>query len=114
MEKINFSNGQAIQFVKVALVELGYNEDAQVQFIRNEEHIEYNVWDSIFYDGEKVKKLTVLNFSTFVELLKMGLEMKGYDIHLVRPCIRENSITFKVEAYIVRNNKGHSLKKRNK
>lgn len=84
MEKERINLWKANDFVRNALIFIGYPENIEVNVYQNdEEHIVYEASYEKKIKGNKQPFLLPLSTRNYFDMLKYGMELKGFDVAYV-------------------------------
>lgn len=84
MEKERINLGRANDFVRDALIFIGYPENIEVNVYQNDE--KYTVYEASYeemIEGIKQPFLLPLSTKNYFDMLKYGMELKGFEVAYV-------------------------------
>lgn len=98
MEKERINLGKANDFVRNALVFIGYPENIEISvYQRDDGHTIYEARYEKMIVGKNEKFLLPLSTKNYFEMLKYGMELKGFDVTYVdQKTSNNNDIYFSV------------------
>lgn len=113
MEKMNIGEAKAFNFVKEALVFIGFPDNIEISsFIGDEDKPMYMAKYERMVDGEAEKHIKILRIKDIVDLMTLSMTFNGYDIEGIDIRVRDDKIYYFVRANIVTYGDGPKKNKR--
>ena len=110
MEKMNISSERAEEYVKIALVDLGYLGKLDIETFITDDGLDYMITEHLNYRGQLTKRLIPTSVYNFNMLMKYGMELKGAEVYRVDSVLSNGVVRYTAKLNIV--SKGNPYKKK--
>lgn len=101
-ETIRFNSEQATNFVKTALWAMDYPIDTEVTTkVDEEDKVTYQATYRTMYHGELTKSIMPISRRNFIELMTVGMSLKGYTTEHIHFTVRDKKVQYEAVAEIV-------------
>jgi len=110
METINISSNKANDYVCLALNEICDLDNVEIIYTFDEGKLKYELIDTVYYEGQPIKRITNLSIHGYLDLLKYCLNKKGFNIEYIKVLVNDNETVYRVFYHLLE--KGYSKRRK--
>lgn len=104
MDKFKLKQFKAIEYVKMALLQLNYPENINIQILKDENGIFFYIaYYEQIYNGIMTKYMMPIKKSNFNKLLKLGLEKRGFVVNEINAYPSDDELIYEAHVEIATN-----------